>query len=90
MSYLQHSALAGTRATSWRMILLRLPSGKPGVSCVLSRAGTLSLLRTTGTTWKRMVLQPLDTSRDRWSCSSFRLSAFREPATSPPPGQPLF
>lgn len=62
------------------MILFKLPSGNPSVSCAPSRAGARCFLRTTGTTVKRMVLQPLDTSRDRPSFSSLRLFAFSEPA----------
>ena len=79
-SYLQSSALAGTRAAFWQMIPRRAPSGNPGTSPAPSRAGTLSLFRTTGTTLKQSVLQPLDTRRDRPSCSSLRLSTLREPA----------
>lgn len=87
--YLQSSALAGTRAASWRAIPRRAPSGNPGTSRAPSRAGTLSLLRTTGTTLKWSVLQPLDTRRDRPSCSSLRLSTLREPAMGHPLSQPL-
>lgn len=79
-SYLQSWALAGTRATSWLMILFKLPSGNPGARWAPSRTGTLCFHRTTGTTLKRIVLQPLDTSSDRCSSSSHRLSTFREPA----------
>lgn len=88
-SYLQSSAPAGTRATSWRTIPRRAPSGNPGTSWAPSRAGTLSLFRTTGTMLKWSVLQPLDTHRDRLSCSSLRLSALREPAMGHLLSQPL-
>lgn len=78
-SYLQWWALAGTRATSWLRILLKLPSGNPGVRWDPSRAGSLCFLLTTGTTLKRIVLQPPDTSRRRWGPSSLRLSTLRAP-----------
>lgn len=80
--YLQCWALAGTRSTPWLAILLKMPSGNPGFSWAPSKAGTLCFFLTTGTTLKRIFLQPLDTSRDRCSCSSFRLAAFSEPATT--------
>lgn len=71
--------LAGTRSTPWLAILLKVPSGNPGVNWAPSRAGTLCFLLTTGTTLKQIFLQPLNTIKDRWSCPSFRLSAFSEP-----------
>lgn len=59
-----------------------MPSGNPGFNWAPSKAGTLCFFLTTGTTLKRIFLQPLDTSRDRCSCPSFRLAAFSEPATT--------
>lgn len=80
--YLQCWALAGTRSTPWLAILLKMPSGNPGFNWAPSKAGTLCFFLTTGTTLKRIFLQPLDTSRERCGCPSFRLAALSEPATA--------
>lgn len=83
-TYLQCWPLAGTRSTPWLRMRCRLPSGNPGDSWAPSRAGPGCSLLTTGTTLKRIFLQPPDTKRDRCSCSSSRLAALREPATARP------